>query len=398
MHARKIVERLVGGCLIGMHAKRSASILAAVTAVLRGGNLSLSQLARSLESTVAMRHRIKRMDRLLGSRDVHLHRIPIYRALAAHWLEGVHTLLIVVDWSDMTEDQHWHLLRASVAVEGRSVTLYEEVHPRRLLGNRQVHDRFLKQLSQLLPAGAIPILVTDAGFRSTWFELVNKRRWGWIGRIRNRDMISLPGSSWQRATDLYAKAGEQPQAFEGVRYVRNHPTACRLVLVKKPAKGREHRTRLGARSCARTSLKAAQREREPWLLACAPGLSHLSPAAVAALYAQRMRIEQSFRDTKNVPLGLGMSASRSRSPSRLEILLLIGHLAAWVLRIIGESAQQRQLQLRFQSTCRTDRKEISVMTLARRLLEESGGWLRRLRLDASLPGLQKQVGEACRAT
>ena len=50
MHAGKIVKRLLGECLSGLHAKQSASVLAAVTAVLRGGALSLSQLARSLES------------------------------------------------------------------------------------------------------------------------------------------------------------------------------------------------------------------------------------------------------------------------------------------------------------------------------------------------------------
>lgn len=397
MHAGAIVERMLEGCLSGLHAKQSASILAAVTAVLRGGILSLSHLARSLESAVAMRHRIKRMDRLLGSQPIHQHRFLVYRALAAHWLEGMNTLLIVVDWSDMTEDQNWHLLRASVVVEGRSVTLYEEVHPRRLLANRQVHERFLKRLSQLLPSGCTPIIMTDAGFRSTWFELVNKQHWGWIGRIRNRDMICLPEASWQRATDLYAKATEQPQAFERVRYVRNHPVACHLVLVKKQPKGRIRRTRLGARSRTHTSLKAAKREREPWLLACSPQLAHLSPAAVVALYAQRMRIEQSFRDTKNTQLGLGMSASRSHSAARLEILLLIGHLAGWVLRIIGESAQQRQLQLHFQSTSRSCRKEISVLTLARRLLYEGEHWLRRLPLDASLLCLQKQAAGACHA-
>jgi len=32
--------------------------------------------------------------------------------------------LVVIDWSDVTADQQWRLLRASVAVEGRSVTLY----------------------------------------------------------------------------------------------------------------------------------------------------------------------------------------------------------------------------------------------------------------------------------
>jgi hypothetical protein len=40
----------------------------------------------------------------------------------------------------------------------------------------------------------------------------------------------------------------------------------------------------------------------------------------------------------------------------------------WAPRLIGECAQQKQLTFLFQSACRTRRKEISVITLARRVL------------------------------
>jgi hypothetical protein len=67
------------------------------------------------------------------------------------------------------------LLRASVAVEGRSVTLYEEVHPPRRLNNRRVQDRFLEKLARIRPAGCEPVILTDAGFRSPWFDAVERR-------------------------------------------------------------------------------------------------------------------------------------------------------------------------------------------------------------------------------
>jgi len=155
---------------------------------------------------------------------------------------------------------------------------------------------------------------------------------------------------------------------------------------------------MGKRSRARTSLKSARSAREPWLLACSPGLAHLSPQAIVALYAQRMRIEQSFRDIKNERGGLGLSASRSRSGKRLETLLLIGHLAGWLMRLIGESAQQRQMQLQFQSVCRLDHKEISVLTLARRVIDAGSGWLRRLRPKDSIASLHQQAWKACHGT
>ena len=397
MHAKRIVDELLNDCLRCLHAKQAEGVKVAVCGALGGGRLSLSQLARSVASATTVRHRVKRIDRLLGNKALHAARATIYHGVAEQWLAGIEQVLVVIDWSDVTADQQWHLLRASVAVDGRSVTLYEEIHPQQKYGDRAVHRRFLARLAKLLPVGCTPIIMTDAGFRSTWFDLVTRRHWQWIGRIRGKDMVRIAETPWRRCTDVYTEATSQAREYADAFYVRSNPTSCRLVLVKREAKGRSRRTRMGKLSRARTSLKSARSAREPWLLACSTGLSHLSPQAIIALYAQRMRIEQSFRDIKNERGGLGLSASRSRSGKRLEILLLIGHLAGWLMRLIGESAQQCQMQLQFQSVSRRDHKEISVLTLARRVIDAGSDWLSRLRPTRSIPLLQQQAQEACHA-
>jgi hypothetical protein len=395
MHAKGIVKLMLTTCLSSLHDKQAEALRAGVCAALEGGHLSLSQLARKLHSRVALRYRVKRMDRLLGNDAIHAKRGEVYGSLARHWLNDLGPLLIVVDWSPLTRDQQWHLLRASVAVEGRSVTLYEEVHPRHRLGSRWVHQRFLGQMAKLLPDGCMPIVMTDAGFRSSWFDSLERRRWQWIGRIRNQDMVSIDGAPWQAVKKLYEMATEQAQEFANVLHVRNRPTRRRLILIKKTPKGRVRQTRFGRRCHSKLSLQIAKRESEPWLLACSAGLAHLSPSAVVTLYAQRMRIEQSFRDTKNPQLGMGLSDARSRSARRLEMLLMIGHLASWLLRLIGESAQQKQLVFRFQSTCRSDRKEISVMTLASRVMQAGLQWLSPSILHQALERLRNQARMAC---
>lgn len=153
MHTGKIVEGMLGNCLSSLHARLAEAVKAAVGGALRGGRLSLSQLARSVESATAMRHRVKRMDRLLGNASLQSVRADIYREVSTRWLAGVDNVLVVIDWSDATTDQRWHLLRASVAVEGRSVTLYEEIYPQRKYGNQAVHRQFLARLAKLLPVG-----------------------------------------------------------------------------------------------------------------------------------------------------------------------------------------------------------------------------------------------------
>ena len=108
-----------------------------------------------------------------------------------------------------------------------------------------------------------------------------------------------------------------------------------------------------------------------------------------------MRIEQSFRDTKNLRVGLGLDVARSRSKQRLEILLLIAHLALFVQRLIGECARQRQLELQFMSTRRADRREISTLTLGRRILNTAPHYLRQLLPWKAIPPLAEQAAYAC---
>jgi hypothetical protein len=324
------------------------------------------------------------------------HCFDLYAALARQWLAGLPQLLIVVDWSSLTADMHWHWLRASVVCDGRSITLYEEVHPRKHLGSLAVHTHFIKRLAQLLPpCGQPPIVMTDAGFRNPWFRLIAAQGWQWVGRVRNRDFVKQPDAvDWLPAKQLYGQARAVAADLGAYETVRKHPLRCRLVLVKHVPKGRKHRYASGKEQNNSTARKCAARYREPWLLSCSPSLSHLSAEAIVRLYAQRMRIEEEFRDTKNIVLGAGLSLSRSQGQQRLQALLLIGHIAQIARRLIGEAARDAQLHLQLMSTCRKDRAELSVMMLAKRVID-TPALLRKLKAPwPCWQGLRSQVSAA----
>lgn len=396
MHARTIVTRVIGPCLQQLHRKQAAALARAVCAALMGGVISLSAIALSLNGVIRFKHRLKSVDRLLGSASLQAVRTELYAALAARWLGGLRTVVLVIDWSDLTRDQKWQWLRASVVVEGRSVTLYEEVHPQRRYAHPQVHRRFLARVAALLPTGCVPIVMTDAGFHAAWFKLVAARGWPFVGRIRGRDQVQLGDQlGWQRATALYARAGIAALDLGHVTYVRSNPIRVRLVLTRRPAKGRHRINMYGQPRIGRASAKCARSAREPWLLAASPALDHLQAQAIVGLYAQRMRIEQSFRDAKNRRWGLGLETARSRSAERLQMLLLIAHLAGFVQRLIGEHAKARQLELNFMATHRANRAEISVLTLARRMLQTPAVWLRGLTPWSAIPPLTEQAANAC---
>jgi Transposase DDE domain len=396
MHALTILHRILSASLPEIHTKRLTSLLAAVKAIVSGSRLTLSEMGRGLSGPVAVKHNIKRIDRLLGNSALHTEVPKLYEVLLGQCLEGMSTPLIVIDWSDLTADRHWQLLRASVAIEGRSMTLYEQVHPQSRATSPRVHKAFLAKLAAMLPAGCAPILITDAGFRSVWFKLVNRMGGSWIGRIRNRDMISPENSdTWAGCKTLYSLATSRAKSLGQYNYVRQHPVPCRLVLIKHPCQKRHHKSRLGKRVRSKRSLKNARAQREPWLLAASPKLNHLSARAIVAVYAQRMQIEESFRDLKSEQFGLGFSSNRSTQKNRLSVLLLIASLALFVLRLIGEVGKEKQMEFKFQSNTRRSRPVLSVINLALQLVRhgmaafpprEFNAVLERLRFDH--PALQ----------
>ena len=69
----------------------------------------------------------------------------------------------MVDGSDLDECKRHFLLRASVPVNGRSLTLYEEVHTLKSKEKPKTPQHFLPTLKSLLPPSGRPILLTDAG-------------------------------------------------------------------------------------------------------------------------------------------------------------------------------------------------------------------------------------------
>jgi len=190
MHAEGIVARILGPCITGIHAKRAEALRRATAALLRGGVTSLSAIALHLCHDIAFKHRLKSVDRLLGNPALHRSRGHLYRCLAQRWLKDVAQWLVVVDWSDVTLDQRWQLLRASVVVAGRSITLYEEVHPQRKLGNPKVHRAFLRRLGGIVPPGCRLIVMTDAGFHAAWFKLVKEQGL----RVHWKDSRAQPGT------------------------------------------------------------------------------------------------------------------------------------------------------------------------------------------------------------
>ncbi len=390
MHAQKIIQDLLREKCPAMHAKRRQCLSKLVEAG-RIGGLGLLKLSRALDQSTSLRYRIKCCDRMLSNRHLFKERGQIYGALNACVLPQQGQIAIIVDWSDLLTDGSAHLLRAATMVKGRAVVLYEEVHHGNDYGAPAVHRQFLRTLRTLLPSRCQPILVTDAGFRSSWFQIATELKYAWIGRIRNRDMVCpADGIEWKGCKSLYPRATAKPVNLGWFTYVRSNPTLCRLVIFKKAAKGRHCKTAFGKQARSAKSLKSRASQVEPWLLAISPGLTSLSAKAVVALYAGRMQIEQTFRDVKNSQWGMGLSQSQTRKHERLGILLLIGTLLSYALWLIGLAARQSGYWIGYGSK-KNAPTTVSILSLARHWLAEKHRSLTRPQLEQALLELRSMV-------
>jgi hypothetical protein len=306
------------------------------------------------------------MDRLLGNEQLYGQLESIYAALVQFILGRAQTPVIVVDWTELSWDGSYQLLRAAVPADGRALSIYEEVHRRRDLNNPRVHRRFLQRLKALLGETGRPIVVTDAGFKTPWFKAVEKMGWNWVGRVRNRTVFQWSGQErWLRCKSLYEKASCRSRHLGRVNLTRANPLHCYFYLFKNKKRGRVKRTVHGNRCHSSHSKKNAARQSEPWLLASSLDI----PAKkLTQIYRKRMQIEENFRDMKNTRWGFCLRETRTKNVHRLSILVLIGslaHLAVWLLGLAG---QRRGLHVKFQANTVREYKVLSTFFLGSQII------------------------------
>lgn len=344
MHASRILRQCLPAVLEPMHAARSRRLLAAVEALVNGSRLTLTDLARSWPGAVWAHAPLKALDRLLSNRLLHQSVLPFQQAMAKWLLADCIRPVVLVDWADLKRDGRWAVLRASVPVGGRALTLYEQVFPIERMGQPKAQREFLQQLQRVMPEQCTPILVTDAGFRSDWLRAVEAMGWDYIGRLRNNTKVRSPrAGDWHACASLHSAATATARDLGEYAIVQGDPLACRLVLAKRARNGRDPLTRTKQPDKGRTTKKARKAAREPWLLVTSLCERTASAQQIVAGYAKRMQIEEAFRDLKSHRYGVAFETSLTRKSDRLTVLLLLQTLACFAAWLIALAARQAKV-------------------------------------------------------
>jgi hypothetical protein len=337
MRAQTILNTFLNDVTPNMHKVRRASLRAVLTSLLSGSPLSITALGRNIESKTSEKHQIKRSMRLFSNPHLYNEMSAIYSAMASRLIGLQKQPVILVDWSDLDPRKQHFLLRASVAIEGRSLTVLEQIYTVDEKEKPRVHKQFMERLKAMLPVHTKPIIVSDAGFRVPWFQLIESLGWDYVGRVRNKTMCKqkqLIDDDWFLTRELYQKATTREKYLGQYLMRRKNSFTTHLVIYKQNSKGRKKLTATGERSRASSNSRSnASREQEPWLLATSlPIKTTRGSKKIVKIYRTRMQIEESFRDLKT---GLNFNESKTRTLHYLSVLLLIGMLAQYVLFLLG---------------------------------------------------------------
>lgn len=383
MNVSRFLSRSIVRVTPTMHKIRRHCFIAAIESAMSGGALSVTGLGRNINNKALEKHKIKRIDRLCSNVKFQREIKSIYYCLCGLLIGRLHRPVIHIDWSDMDDRKGHFLMRASLGAQGRSLTLYEEVHPLKTKEKPQTHHAFMTKLKSLLPKNTAPIIVTDAGFRIPWFQLVSSLGWDYVGRVRNRTHCQKftdifegnpTDGHWFPIKGLYQFATQKTKDLGRYWLGEKAQMMTRMVVLRRQPKGRMDKTVNGERTRrSKQSRASAEREKESWLLATSLSLQNASSKKIAQIYATRMQIEESFRDMKS---GLQMNSCGTRNMKRLEVLLIIAAVTQYLLYWLGLAVKEAKKHWQYQANSIRTRNVLSCQFIGLRAYKD-----KRLKLN-----------------
>jgi hypothetical protein len=367
MRAIDILQEKLEPLLGFMHSKRRAALWRMVGGLLNGQQLWLTELGRNLPGPSSIKHRVKAVDRFMGSSAIQSAVSRLYGALATLLLCSKERPVLLVDWTGVGPGLC--LLSAKIAFAGRALTILSRTYPEKKKANPDAERAFLEELKTIVPPRCRPVLVTDAGFLFKWVDCVRACGWDYVGRARFKNMIVYVEGRCMRLHQAYKLAKRKPRNLGTIYLGSNNPRAHRAVLSARPRrKGRRSLNRKGVPRASGVALTAQAAAREPLLLIT----SLADPARIVVdIYLMRMQIEETFRDLKSHRYGWSIRHIRTAHPRRADVMLLIAAIAAVAMHLVGITVRGSQLARGLQVNTERRRSVFSTFFLGRLTLNQN---------------------------
>lgn len=361
-----------------LHAKTRKSIINHAQSLLGGmASLSLSSLGRHLPGKARVKHKINMCWRFLSNKKLHIIQREIYKSIFTQVLTPLDDLLIAVDWTGCCSADTY-MLRASLVMNtGRSISIYNEVHPQKDLATEEIHTQFLINLKAILPPDKRVIIITDAGFKTPWFAQVCRLGWYFMGRVSGNINYRLStDKKWNPIQKLHSSVQRGEAKYLGVgKLGQDSKTRMQVLLTGYwgEKKGRKN----PKPKYPDAEKRFAKMHAEPVIIASNLHNDHSLDVEnnkeeianmARDIYAKRMQIEQNFRDDKSERFGFGWRFSGTKDKNKMSLLILIATIATLILWMIGFAAEKKKLHYHFQANTIRSHRVISLIYLAKQLI------------------------------
>lgn len=346
-----------------LHAKRAKCLTNIIESVLGyGKQISVYEIGRNLQRDTDLKHKIKAADRFIGNNKINKDIPDICAGIAQFIYSSFKELCLLVDWSGCCQTGMF-VLQASVAVTGRSVPIYAEIHPTEHTENAIIHNNFLDKLHEVIPKHLKVTIVTDAGFHRDWFMKVAELGWNYIGRVYSKYYYRYKNSQvWNKVSAIRFPRVNQPKKIGKIELGKTkNPLPCNLYTYKHKLSRKKHK-----KNKYLDHEKAFSKYyRSGWVI-----VSSMDKSAryLISYYKKRMQIEQNFRDIKNQNLGLGLRRNKSKSKHRAEVLYFIAMILIIILWWIGYCGEVAGLHRKYQANTVKSHRVISFVTLGKLIL------------------------------
>lgn len=299
-----------------IHAKRVYSLANATLGVIASASLAIHAIGQGLAQARGTmdKHGVKQVDRLLSNKGIDVW------SLFANWVPFLigarKSIVVAMDWTDFDTDGQTTIMLSLLTNHGRGTPLlWLTVNKDTLKKNRNTYeDQILTRLKEVVPEGVRVLIVADRGFGDHKLYELLEHELDFDFVIRFRGNIHVTDAQGEtRLGAEWVGAGGRSRILRGAQVTG-------------------HKYEVGAVVCVH-----AKDMKEPWCLAT--NLKDTSAQTLIKYYGKRWSIEPSFRDTKDLHFGMGMSTVRVSNPERRDRLWLLNAFAVTLLTLLGAAGE-----------------------------------------------------------
>ncbi len=276
---RALVRSLIGD---DVHAKRVASLGAAVNGVMSAASLSVCAIGRALaeEYELDAKHATKQVDRLLSNVKLDVDQLSIRYARSIVGLRK--DIVVALDWTDFDKDDHTTLICGLVSSHGRALPLMWKTVLKSTLKDRrnQLETELIERMHTALDSDVTVTLLADRGFgAANRYAQLDLLGWHYVIRFKEGTLVTSADGETRKAKE-WLKGRGRPVMLVGATVTKKAYDGGGVVVVH------------------------AAKMKDPWCLAFRVPAG--TPASrIVELYGKRFKIEETFRDTKDSRFGMG---------------------------------------------------------------------------------------------